>query len=70
VCSSDLFSAAVMEGRRDPNALLDDGALHPAGVAVAAIVLAVSVVAFAAATALALDRFIDGALALTIGYVI
>lgn len=56
-----------MEGPRDPNALREEGELHPVGVIVTAVVLAISVVAFATAMALALDHIVDGALTFSIG---
>lgn len=64
---ADRFSAIVMEGPSDPNSLLEEGSLHPVGVVVAAAVLAVSIVAFATAMALALDHLVDGAMTFTAG---
>jgi len=64
---ADRFSAIVVEGPHDPNALLEEGDFHPVGVLVAAVVLAVSVVAFATGMALMLDHLTDGALVFTTG---
>jgi len=64
---ADRFSAVVMEGARGHDALRGEDRLHPVGVAVATVVLAVSVVAFATAMALALDHLVEGALTFTVG---
>lgn len=64
---ADRFSAVVMEGSRKRDAPREEGDLHPVGVAVTAVVLAISVVAFATAMALALDHLMQGALTFVIG---
>jgi len=60
-------AANVMEGSRDPATSPDGDNLHPVGVAVTAVILAVSIVAFATAAAWALNHAMDAALAFTLG---
>lgn len=63
---ADRLSAVVMEGPRDPNAICEEGRLHPVAVAAAVVVLAVLVVAFATTIALVLDHLADRALAFSL----
>jgi hypothetical protein len=64
---ADWFSTVITEGVRDANARREESDLHPVGFAVTAVVLAISVVAFAVAAAFALDHLMDAALAFTLG---
>jgi hypothetical protein len=65
---ADRFSAInVVEGSRDPETSPDEGNLHPVGVAVTAVILAISIVAFATAAAWGLNHAMDAALAFTLG---
>lgn len=64
---ADRFAAVVMEGSRDPVASREEDELRPVGVAVTAVVLAISVVAFTTAMALALDHLMDAAVTFAIG---
>jgi hypothetical protein len=66
---ADRVGEVVLEGPREASARGDDAALHPVGIVVAVVVLAVSIVAFATAMALALDHLMEGALTFTLARV-
>jgi hypothetical protein len=64
---ADRLSVAIMEGSRGLEVSRDAGDLHPVSVAVTAVILAISIAAFATAAILALNHVMDAALAFTLG---
>jgi len=64
---AERISDVVLETPDERRNLVNETELHPIGVAIAVIVLASSIVAFATATALGISHLMEGALAITLG---